>query len=93
MKKIMKRVLFLFTFLIPFNSYAANEERMDRVMLEAILTFLQYASWPILAIAIGMFIYSIKNEDGAMKLNSLKIVGLAIFLQSLLFVAKASGLC
>ena len=62
-------------------------------MLEAILIFLGYVSWPIFAIAIGMFIHAFKSEDGAMKLNSLKVFGTALFLQSLIFIAKASGLC
>lgn len=93
MKKMINKFSFLFTLITPFYVYAADAERLDRIMLEAILTFLQYVSWPILAIAIGMFIYSIKNEDGAGKTDSIKVFGLAIFLQSLLFIARASGLC
>ena len=93
MKKMMRRILPIFTLLIPFQAYAAEGERMDRIMLKAILTFLQYASRPIVAVAIGMFIYSITNEDGASKTNAIKIIGLAVFLYSLLPLAKASGLC
>ena len=74
MKKMMRRILPIFTLIIPFQAYAAEGERMDRIMLKAILTFLQYASWPIVAVAIGMFIYSIKNEDGASKTNAIKIL-------------------
>lgn len=93
MKKMVRRISFVFTLMVPFTAYAEESERLDRVMLEGILTFLRYTSWPILTIAIGMFIYSMKNEDAAMKTDSLKIMGLAVFLNSLILIAKASGLC
>lgn len=93
MKKMVRRISFIFILMIPFTVYAEESERLDQVMLEGILTFLRYTSWPIMAISIGMFIYSMKNEDGAMKTDSLKIFGLAVLLYSLLIIAKASGLC
>lgn len=93
MKKMVRRISFISILMSPFATYAEESERLDQTMLEGILTFLRYTSYPILVIAIGMFIYSIKNEDGASKTNAIKIIGLAVFLYSLLPLAKASGLC
>ena len=93
MKKMLRRISFISILMSPFATYAEESERLDQTMLEGILTFLRYTSYPILVIAIGMFIYSMKNEDGAMKTDSLKVFGIAVFLYSLLIIAKASGLC
>lgn len=81
--------------LIPMNVLAseAAADRLDRRMLEAILIFLRYSSYPLIAISIGMFVYSIKNEDGAMKTSSLKIFGISMLLFSLHSLCVASGLC
>lgn len=94
MRKIWKAIP-LFKLMIPIRVLAdeAAQSRMDQRMLEAILIFLGYVSWPIIAMAIGLFVLSMRNEDGASKSNSLKIFGVGAFLLCLHSFAKASGLC
>lgn len=91
MKKINSIILSISLF--PMQAFAAETQRMDMKMLKAILTFLRYCSYPILILAIGMFIFSLYDVDGAKKTNYLKMFGVSMLLWSLLPLARASGLC
>lgn len=72
--------------------YADNSNRLDMKLLEGILIFLQSCSYFFFAISIGMFIYSMKNEDGSRKMESLKIFGVGLILYALKHIAKVGGL-
>lgn len=70
----------------------ADTDMAANQLLGAILDFLQYCSYLILVFGIGMFIYSIKNADGARKVDSLKVLGVALLLFGLKKVAEVGGL-
>lgn len=73
------------TAIITFNNlffvYADEEPtRMDKQLLAGICVFLRSASYLMLVFGIGMLIYSIKETDGAKKVESLKLFGLGLIL-------------
>lgn len=83
------------TFLLSINSAIpvfADSNMAANQLLSAILDFLQYCSYLILVFGIGMFIYSIRNTDGARKVDSLKLLGVALLLYGLKKVAEVGGL-
>lgn len=70
----------------------ADEYRMDKQLLTAILYFLQMCSSVFFALGIGMLIWSVQSEDGAKKTGAIKIIGIGLLLLVLGRVAKAGGL-
>lgn len=72
--------------------FADNSNRMDMKLLEGILIFLQSCSYFFFAIGIGMFIYSIKDQDGSKKVDSIKIIGVGLLLYVLKHIARVGGL-
>ena len=57
----------------------ADEYRMDKQLLTAILYFLQMCSSVFFALGIGMLIWSVQSEDGAKKTGALKRRRIAMF--------------
>ena len=92
MKKI-KQLVFL-TICMAYNPIIvfADEYRMDKQLLAAILYFLQMCSSVFFVLGIGMFIWSIQSEDGAKKTGALKIIGVGLLLLVLGKVADVGGL-
>lgn len=70
----------------------ADEYRMDKQLLAAILYFLQMCSSVFFVLGIGMFIWSMQSEDGAKKTEALKIIGVGLLLLVLGKVADVGGL-
>ena len=70
----------------------ADEYRMDKQLLTAILYFLQMCSSVFFALGIGMLIWSVQSEDGAKKTGAIKIIGVGLLLLVLGRVAKAGAL-
>ncbi len=94
MKESFEKVILMITIMLnnQLIAYAGTSKRMDKQLLEAILIFLQSCSYFMLVLSIGMFFYSIKNEDGAKKTDSLKVFGISLLLMSLRKIAEVGGL-
>ena len=73
-------------------AYAANDGRMDKKLLEAILVFFQYCSYFVLAVGLGFVILSFKETDGAKKVKAMKLIGIAVGLYVLKPLALQIGL-
>lgn len=81
-----------------FLAYAGFEfESQDKTLmanrfLAGILAFLQKCSFVMFVFALGMFLYSVSNEDGAKKTDALKLFGVGLLLFGLKIVAEVAGL-
>jgi len=69
-----------------------SKNLMANRLLAGILSFLQNCAFIMFAFALGMFVYSMKNEDGAKKTDSLKIFGVGLLLIALKTIASVVGL-
>ena len=75
-----------------FEFESQNKNLMANRMLAGILTFLQKCSFVIFALAVGMFVFSVSNADGAKKADALKLFGVGLLLFGLKMVASIAGL-
>lgn len=93
LKKIRNAIL-IFYILAQQTSltWAAGEYRFDKMLLHAILIFLQKCSFITLVLGLAFYLMAYKNTDGPKKADSLKVIGVSIFLYSLPALASASGL-
>lgn len=93
MKRIRNAILTFFILAQQTSlTWAAGEYRFDKMLLHAILIFLQKCSFFTFVLGLALYIMAYKNADGPKKTDSLKVIGVSIFLYSLPALASASGL-
>ena len=69
----------------------AEERRMDIAMMTALAQMIQYCSWLVFVIGIGMLIFSYQSQNGDMKANALKVLAAFTAMFFLLPLMRAVG--
>lgn len=90
MKSLCNKVMiFVSTFFLNTIAVFAvdTSNRTGLKLLLGILEIIRSFSWVVIAFAIGMFLFSLRDQNAPMKSSALKIFGVGIFMNALLGIA------